>query len=354
MIHWLKKVLGLSSPHPPRGRKTHGQAAVSRTPPLPPLPSEPPAAVTGTPAARPASGVGNLDRDEHVTVVLECAEEDLLWNIGRRIERGDLDLPQLPSTSLAAIEMTRQPAADVAELVELISSDPLLCSELLKTANSALYAARIPADTLYDAVMRLGLRALRSMIFSVSVRGVILKGNGLREYAEEVWRQALSVAGVARAISGEARLDREHAFMVGLLQDIGKVSLLAMVRDEVERTSDITPALVGRVFHTFHEKAGSAMAKTWKLSPELVAVAGGHHDYASNEEHGRTAAFAFLAHQLDLYQSLQDESGFHALVDSDVMEYLQFEDDARRRVVDHARRAYESGVAAGAELALAG
>ena len=72
-------------------------------------------------------------------------------------------MPQLPSTNLAAIEVASDPSADVAELVELISSDPLLCSELLKTANSVLYATHVPAESMHDAVMRIGLRALRSL-----------------------------------------------------------------------------------------------------------------------------------------------------------------------------------------------
>ena len=58
------------------------------------------------------------------------------------------------------------------------------------------------------------------------MRGAILKGHLLGEYAEEVWRQALSVAGIARAIAPELGIEAEHAFMLGLLQDVGKVALL--------------------------------------------------------------------------------------------------------------------------------
>jgi HD-like signal output (HDOD) protein len=288
-----------------------------------------------------ASIVGNLDDESRLSIVLDGEDGDLMWSIERRIERGKFQLPQLPSTSVAAIELTSHPSADIAELSQMISADPLLCSELLKTVNSALYAAQVPAETMHDAIMRIGLRALRSLILSVSMRGVILRGNGLSEYAQEVWRQALSLGAIARAIAPELRAEPEKAFMLGLLQDIGKIALLTMLRDEVRQRSDLTPALVGRVFHRFHERAGAAMAKAWHLPAELASVAGCHHDYASNTEFPQSAALASLAHQLDLFLSLGDQQRFNELARSEIMDFLGVPDAGRHRILALAQDAYE-------------
>jgi len=287
------------------------------------------------------SGIGHLDDEGKISVVLVGADEDLLWNIERRIERGRFQLPQLPSTSMAAIELTNHPSADIVELSQMISSDPLLCSELLKMANSARYAAEVPAETLHDAIMRIGMRTLRSMIFSVSMRGVILRGHGLSESAEEVWRQALSLAAIARAIAKEVRTDPDKAFMLGLLQDIGKVALLTMLREEIRERSDVNPALVGRMFHRFHERAGAAMATAWRLPAELASVAGCHHDYKANQEFPQSAAVANLVHQLDLYLSLGDGERFRALARSDMLDFLGVPAPARGRILVLAKEAFD-------------
>jgi putative nucleotidyltransferase with HDIG domain len=334
---WLRKLLGLAPPRRTEGSHRERTTAFVERRVATALPRR---GDTAPAAALPAARVANLDRHDDAGAVLDSEEDDLVWALHRRIDRGQFRVPQLPSTSLSAIQATSDPGADVAALVRLISADPLLCSELLRTANSVLYAAHVPAVSLHDAVMRIGLRALRSLVFSASMRGAILKGHLLSEYAEEVWRQALSVAEIARAIAPELRLDPEHAFMLGLLQDIGKVALLAMLRDEVRETSEITPAVVGRVFNSTHEVAGAAIAAAWRLSPELASVAGGHHDYAANEEFPRSAAFAYLAHRLDLYLSLDDEDGFREVAHADVMDALQVPEQARWRILERARAAF--------------
>jgi len=73
-----------------------------------------------------------------------------------------------------------------------------------------------------------------------------------------------------------------------LVADIGKVPLLAELSREMRRASlrpnDISPALVGGVFHQFHERAGSLLAKAWHMSDEFISVAGCHHAYNRNEQ----------------------------------------------------------------------
>ena len=340
-----------SAARPPRPAVAAQSSTPAPTPaPEPALPAEPDFEQSLTDlaihrAAERTRGVGHLDDEEKVSVILEGADEDLLWNIERKIERGRFQLPQLPSTSVAAIELTNHPSADIIELSQMISTDPLLCSELLKTANSVLYAAEIPAETLHDAIMRIGMRALRSLIFSVSMRGVILRGHGLSEYAEEVWRQALSLAAIARAIAREVRVEPDKAFMLGLLQDIGKIALLTMLREEVRERSEVNPALVGRMFHRFHERAGAAMAKAWRLPAELTSVAGCHHAYASNQDFPQAAALASLAHQLDLYLSLGDAERYRALARSEIMDHLGVPPAGRARILVLAKEAFDKALA---------
>ncbi len=339
----------------PAGGVPQGELDRSSRPhhPAPALPRRDPAPApqrAGAPRGTPApSEVSNLDRAETLMVVLEGEDDDILWRLSEHIEKGRFEIPQLPSTSFAAIEMCNRASADVKEIAELITTDPLLSGDLLRVANSVLYAAQEPAVTLHEAVMRVGLRALRSLILSASMRSVLLSSRGLAHYAEEVWRQSVSVAMIAREIAEPLGFEKEKAYALGLLHDVGKVALLAMLGKELTGVGDLTPALVGQVFLKLHERAGAAMARAWRLPEEICSVAGSHHDLGANLEHPRSAALAHLCHSLDLHLSLDDEQGYRELVHSPAFDFLGAQEPVRHRVLALGHEAYAKGQALVAE-----
>ncbi len=290
------------------------------------------------PIARPRV---NLDGEENLRVILMDEEENLFVEIQRRIKAGQFELPQLRQTSMAVMALANDPSADIQEITNLIQADPVLSSQLVKTANSALYSGLEPITSLHDGVMRLGLRALRTMILTASMKGLVLSGKGLTRYAEEVWAQAASVASIARAISPFTEFDKEKAFLLALLHDVGKFPLLAMLAEQSKRyKGGVTRALIGKAFAGFHEPVGRALAEHWKLGDELVSVAGNHHDFASNEDFGNSAALVSLAHKLDLYLSLRDEAGFLELTESPEVEFLGISPARRMDLLEAAKRAY--------------
>jgi len=279
----------------------------------------------------------NLDCRSHLQTPLAKRETELVERIGAAIEVGRFELPQLPATSMALMSLSGRADVEVDQVVRLVSSDPSLASELLRLSNSVVYATHVPAQTLNEAVMRIGLRGLRSLIFSVSVRGSVMRLKKLEAFSEEIWRQAFSVASIARAIAPALGMDRERAFLVGLLHDIGKIALLAMLAKETRGGDPPSPATVGRVFYVHHERAGRALASRWRLDDEIVSVAGNHHDFQSNPDFGRSAALASLAHRLELHLSYEDED-LHELTQAPELEFLGVPEEQRLGIVDLARR----------------
>jgi len=292
--------------------------------------------------ALPARKALGLDRLPAEGQGLQAREQQLLARVGLRVERRQIELPQMPSTSSGAIELCARPHVEIHEIVALVERDPVLTSELLRIANSVLYAGNEPATTLREAVLRVGLRTLRSMLYAVSVRGALLGDRSLATYAEEVWRQSSSCAAIARALAKPLGMDPDHAFLIGLLHDIGKLPLLAMVRKAALKESEVTPALVGRMFQLHHEEAGAALAQAWRMPAELVEVARRHHDFANNAAHGRPAALASLAHKIDLDLSLGFEDEFRALADAPELEFLGVPAERRPALLALARAAYEA------------
>jgi putative nucleotidyltransferase with HDIG domain len=348
MLAFLKRLFGRRSAPAAKGpRPTPKPSARADAPRAegPRAPAGPGAAPAG--GGSPLSGsqaqlLDMLDGKAHFQQVLTGREESILATVSHRVESGQLALPHLPATSLAAMEMAARPSANVGDVVDLISCDPVLSSELLKVSNSALYSSREKCETLREAVVRMGLRALRTMILSISMRQVLLRDKALANVAEEIWRQSHSVSMMARAIAPLLGADRERSFLIGLLHDIGKVALLETVRQEAQDSvNQVRPVLLGRVFYLMHERAGERLARSWKLPDELVSVAGCHHRFERNSEHARIAAMASLAHGLDLALALGGEhASEQTLMKRPEFEFLQLEDEKRAEIIALARETF--------------
>ena len=267
-------------------------------------------------------------------------QREILDRIGERIERGQFDLPHLPSTSMVVMDLAANPSSEIPEIVESLSSDPVLSTRLLRMANSALYATQEPVETIHEAIMRVGMRELRSLILALSMRQVIFRNGNLTSYAEETWRQAYSVAVICRSISEQCGMPGDKMFLLGLLHDVGKIALLSMLQREVKDPKDVTPTLVGRSFLEYHEQTGSLMAEGWKLSEEFISVAGCHHKYENNEEYGRSAAVVSLAHRLDMNLSGGDASIYWRESGYPELKFLGLGPDAQAAVISTAHIAF--------------
>jgi HD-like signal output (HDOD) protein len=294
------------------------------------------------PAPEPlrATSIANFD-GAPMQVVLVDWEDNLLLQIEQRVQQGRYNLPQLPSGHMTVMNMVNNPGVEMRDLVEAITRDPVLSAELLKMANSALYATAQPAETLQEAVVRIGLRGLRSVIFASSMRAVLFKSKDLQEFAQEVWRQSFSMACIARAIGPYAGIEAERAFVLGLLHDVGKVPLLVLLREGIPQSKRANLNLIGKTFARWHEQAGARLAQEWKLPADLESVIGCHHRYQDNKLEPRLAALCCLAHKLDLQLSMSAEREFRALAHGLEMDALGLQEEPRLMMLRDARKAFE-------------
>jgi hypothetical protein len=83
------------------------------------------------------------------------------------------------------------------------------------------------------------------------------------------------------------------------------------------------------------------MAKRWQLPEEFVSVCGQHHDYRSNEGHGRSAGLVTLAHKLDLYLTLGNIDEYWLLTECDEMAFLNVPSELRYPMLMSARDAFD-------------
>lgn len=203
------------------------------------------------------------------------------------LTRSASNLEPLPESVTRLAAIAARDNWDVREVEQTVSLDQTLSLRLLRAANSAASAARMPVGTIRDAVVRVGLGSLLSMATASSVQGSLSRAvpeYGLSE--GELWRHAVASALAAEAAQAfcEVTLPPE-AHAAALLHDIGKLVLarflsadilrvLALAREEGHLSSLRAEV---ELLSVHHGELGGLIAQNWQLPPRLVAGIIHHH-----------------------------------------------------------------------------
>lgn len=219
--------------------------------------------------------------------------EAIKLSVRNRITAGTLEIPRLPALAGRILEVSRDPNASVDALVKVIITDPSLATRILVIVNSPMYRGATPITGLKPALVRLGLKVVRDMVFTESVRGKVFATKSYRKQIENAWQLSLGSAIACEALSKATGLDREGAFLTGLLHETGTPVLINAVSDFEKRNEGraLGEEIVEILISQLHEEIGAFVLDKWDMPPTIVDAAGGHHRY-------RAAANSTAAHRL--------------------------------------------------------
>ncbi len=194
------------------------------------------------------------------------------------------DLPTVPAVAAEVMQLVEDPGTSVDELRHAIERDPAIAARILKVSNSSLYGFSRQVDTLGHAISLLGFRTVRNLVLSASLKGSF-KRFGLTQ--KLLWEHAMLAGATALKLAhyGPVDLEREEAFTIGLLHDLGKVAfdncspaeyakVLAHVYNDGMAFVEAERALFG----FDHAELGAEVAAKWKLSKRLEAAIRHHHE----------------------------------------------------------------------------
>lgn len=204
-------------------------------------------------------------------------------SIAERLKTNQLEIPRLPQVAARIMQLSQNPETGLDDLVETISTDAGLATRVLVLANSAAYAGGQRVDGLQQALMRLGFNAVRDMVFAESIRMRIFSARAYRALLEESWKLSLGTAIACEALSKETGIERESAFLLGLLHDTGKPVLVHAV-SEIERANkgqSLGVEMVEILMSQVHEEIGAHVLERWGMPAPFVEAARDHHRYKS-------------------------------------------------------------------------
>ncbi|AWI81591.1 diguanylate cyclase response regulator [Parazoarcus communis] len=186
------------------------------------------------------------------------------------------DLPSPRGVALAIIRMTQSDDVSVAELARVIKGDPAFVGRIIKAANGLVGLQRRSVVSVQEALMVLGMPAVRTMALGFSLLSSYRKGACAGFDYVRFWSSSLVMALSMQTLVQRLRVvAADEAFSVGLLARIGELAmatvypveygrlLLEIQRNPDRRLLDLEQEALAMT----HRELGAAMLVDWGLPP---------------------------------------------------------------------------------------
>jgi len=200
------------------------------------------------------------------------------------------NMPSLPTSVAKVMEICNDPHTSPADLNHVISLDPVLVGRVLKLINSAYYGLGQPVTSLVRAIIMLGINTVKNLVLSTTVVSHLSQKKptpGLN--MEGFWRHSLCVGVSSKLLAKKRGIDSkllEEYFTAGLLHDIGKIPLNAVLSEKymvtvsaADRERKSLSKVENNALGLNHCEAGAMIAAPWKLDGAIGDSIVHHHDY---------------------------------------------------------------------------
>ena len=191
-------------------------------------------------------------------------------------------LPQVLSEVLRIVESQTSSAKDIAGI---ILKDVSLTGKVLRMANSAFYGRSRQISNVNQAIVTLGMRAVKSLALSVSLYKIVNRKGAYGDFDPKLfWIHSLEVATAARMVTERLKLNAtEELFVSGLLHDIGIIFMQTAFPKEYKEVKGLTEKGMDlckaeeELIGTNHAKVGQYVSDKWSLPTKTGESIGNHH-----------------------------------------------------------------------------
>jgi HD-like signal output (HDOD) protein len=216
-------------------------------------------------------------------------------------------LPSVPALYFQILNDLRSPTTTLGQVGATIAQDPAMTAKILQMVNSAFFGLRHQLTDPTEAVLQLGLEAIKSLVLGIHVFSQLETAKNMDFTSEKLWQHSLATATTARRIAllhrhklrpadngpsgspstvvecgGKGTV--EESFTAGLLHDIGRLVLVANLPGQYQQACDYAKQekveLVQaerEVLGASHAEVGGYLLGLWGLPISLVEAAVFHH-----------------------------------------------------------------------------
>jgi len=185
---------------------------------------------------------------------------------------GNIRLPTLPDIVAKVQQEFARDDYDIERIQELIQSDPVITAYLIKYANSPLYQGSSPVESLHQAIVRLGMKAVQKHVIIIATTRLFQeKSVGMKNRMRQLWKNSRRVAAFSRVLAAKSGIfDPDAAQMAGLLSDLGVIAILEYAQEHSDQYDDENT--LDQTIKALRPQINSMLLQNWNLGDELVTV----------------------------------------------------------------------------------
>lgn len=263
------------------------------------------------------------------------------------------NLPTPPVVFHQIQKVINDPMVSADRIAAILSEDPAMSVKVLKLTNSAFYGLAREIESVKQAVVIVGMEAIKNLVLSASVLDMFKGKDADHEFQEEFWRHSLATAFCSRILARKLRargmVDPDSAFSAGLLHDIGKMIMACYLpkenqafreardKDRVSPDFEVEDQAIGFT----HAQVGAVLAVQWKLPQKISQAITYHHHPQLSEADTPIAEVVHIANyvaKLTFYNKV-DTWKIGALAEG-IADHMQFDDAAIEGFCDDLRGEY--------------
>lgn len=221
------------------------------------------------------------------------------------------DTHPLPSVVSTVTQLINDPESTMKDFEEVIQTDPILVSRLLRLVNSPYYGLSQTVDSISRAVAFLGMKNLHNLVVTDALKGLFDEPKTSSIFSKKrLWAHSAAVSisskMVAERIFG---VNGDDAFLCGILHDFGLLveeqnnqTAFNEIADSCSSTTDFVEQEQEQ-FGTDHCEIGFLLTKDWNMAATIQEAIRDHHLCSDEVEPssltGITQIAEYLSAQID-------------------------------------------------------
>ncbi|MCL2025328.1 MAG: HDOD domain-containing protein [Leptospirales bacterium] len=264
------------------------------------------------------------------------------------------ELPVLPESITEIQTLCNDPDISVKTVAAAISRDLGLAASLLKMANSAGYMGNKKVTSLEEAVVKIGFKELNIMLIASGVDQIVSKKY---KRFEPIWQESYKRSSYARAIAirFKQQPSSDLAYLSSLLVDIGKIILLSLDNQVMDRLKQIAGfkgiesvgLLEEMSLGISHAALGSMVCQKWHFNEVLTTIIEYHHrPYMAPDSLKELIYIVYLS---DVFIEIEGRKMRFEFVNEDVLDFFNLNSKDAFEKMHEELKAYYSSTDAGKE-----
>lgn len=230
-------------------------------------------------------------------------EQAWINELTEEIAIAEQELPILSATALELAELAVSGEYNAEVVGSVLERDEILRDQVLRLANSAIYAGEQPIESTAAAAQRIGMRALweiavidvaRLKVFG-PVLGQVLGG-------AKMWTLARLAGAVSHRLSAAKIGQNRASILSGLILCVGPPLAHQLIRRVEERARQTLPSRLRReVSNRLGPQLGVMLARVWGLNEAITMAADSFADGQGALPDNREAQVAVFSVSLARY-----------------------------------------------------